>query len=132
MFGGSRKTDKDQWLREAEQAYERVFGQRDRLRETDRPLTFSEIEEEAVREGNRLARVLLESKISSETETSGCHGEENACPHCGKPAKRKREDLESRELHARPGAVLFGRYQYYCGSCRRSFFPSGSPAKPQG
>jgi hypothetical protein len=131
MFGGKERPEKEQWLREAEKAYEKVFGQRDRAKESGRPLTFSEIEAQAVREGNKLACWLLEGKISTETETSGCHGEQCPCPRCGKLAKRKHEHVDTRELHARPGAVSFGHYEYYCSSCRRSFFPSGHPAEPQ-
>ena len=130
MFGQG-KPDKEQWLKEAEEAYEKVFGPRDKIAEVGRPLTFSEIEAEAVREGNKLACWLLEGKISSETARSDCHGEQCNCPHCGKPAKRKREEPDTRELQARPGSVSFGRYEFYCCSCRRSFFPSGYPAEPK-
>ncbi|MGH7426571.1 MAG: hypothetical protein ACREJP_10465 [Candidatus Methylomirabilales bacterium] len=124
--------DKKEWLREAEAAYERVFGERDRLGQGRGPTTFSEIEAEAVREGNQLARWLLEGKISSQAEVSHCHAEECPCPFCGKPAKRRREDLETREVHARPGAVSFQRYEYYCVPCRRYFFSAGPQAEPQG
>lgn len=113
--------DKQEWLREAEEAYQRVFGQRDRLGES-RPSTFSQIEEEAVREGNKLARFFIEGKISSQLEASGCHEEAGHCPCCGKLAKRKREEPETREIHARPGVVSLERYEYYCVGCRRSFF----------
>lgn len=122
MSSKKRTPDKEEWLKEAEEAYERVFGERDRLGESRQPTTFSEIEAEAVREGNQLARRLIEGKISSSLEASGCHGGECHCPFCGKPAKRMREDREAREVHARPGAVSFERYEYYCGRCRRSFF----------
>ena len=126
------KPDKTEWIKEAEQAYERVFGERDRATEACGIATFSEIEDEVVRESNKLARWLLEGKISSESAHSGC-GEENCpCPFCGKLAKRKREDLEGREIHARPGTVSFQRYEFYCGPCRRSFFPSRPRAEPQG
>ena len=68
-FGGKKKPDKEEWLKKAERAYEAVFGERDRITTPSghcrRKLTFSEIEEEAVREGNRLARWMLEEKISS-------------------------------------------------------------------
>jgi hypothetical protein len=121
-MSSKRTPDKEEWLRNAAQAYDRAFGERDRLGEGRQPMTFSEIEEEAVREGNRLARWLLEGMISSKVEASGAHGEECDCPSCGKPAKRKREGLETREVHARPGPVSFERYEYYCGRCRKSFF----------
>jgi hypothetical protein len=124
--------DKEEWLREAAAAYERVFGERDRRDQGHRPTTFSELEAEAVEEGNQLARRLLEGKISSQAEVSDCHGEQCSCPFCGKPAKRKREDLETREVLARPGAVSFKRYAYYCVRCRRSFFSAGPQSEPQG
>jgi hypothetical protein len=127
----SSSPDKEEWLRQAEQAYERVFGRHDRLGEGPRPTSFSEIEEEAVREGNQLARWLLESKISTHVDASCCHEEGCKCPFCGKPAKRKREGRKTREVHARPGIVSFGRCEYYCGHCRRSFFPAGPRAQPQ-
>lgn len=123
--------DKEEWLRKAEEAYEKVFGERDRLGQGRGSATFSEIEAEAVEEGNRLARWLIEGKISSEAEALDSHGEECPCPFCGKPAKRKREDLEDREVHARPGAVSFERYGYYCVPCRRLFFSAGPQAEPQ-
>ncbi len=131
MFGQKGKRDKEAWLREAEKAYEEVFGERDKIRKLGRPMTFSEIEEEAVREGNQLARWLLEGKVATETERAGCHGETCPCLRCGKPAKRRREEPDDRTLRARPGAVAFARYEYYCLPCRRSFFPSGHPAGSQ-
>jgi len=130
MFGQG-KPDKEQWLKEAQEAYEKVFGPGEKIPEGGRPLTFSEIEAEAVTEGNKLARWLLEGKISSQSARTDWHRERCNCPHCGKPAKRKREEPESRELQARPGPVSFRRYEYYCSSCRRCFFPSGHPAEPE-
>jgi hypothetical protein len=127
----SNSPDKEEWLREAAQAYERVFGRRDRLGKDQQPTSFSDLEEEAVREGNQLARWLLEEKISSHVAASSCHEGECNCPFCGKPAKRKREELKPREVQARPGVVSFERYEYYCGRCRRSFFPSGPQAESQ-
>jgi len=131
MFGKG-KPDKEEWLREAERAYEKVFGQRDKVGKNPRFPTFTELEEEAVQEGNQLARWLLEGKISSEAESSDCHGEECNCPRCGRACKRKKEDLETRDLRSRPGSVSFKRYEYYCDSCRKSFFPAGPQAEPQG
>jgi len=80
MFGQGRKPDKKAWMREAERTYEEVFGERDRIRNDGRLMTFSEIEEEAVREGNQLARWLLEGKVATQTERAGCHGETCPCP----------------------------------------------------
>lgn len=131
MFGQGQP-DKETWLREAEKAYEKVFGQRDRMPKPGRPKTFTELEEEAVQAGNQLARWILEAEITAETEGTGCDGENWPCPHCGKPAQRMRGEGERRELRSRPGGVSVRRCEYYCGSCRKSFFPSRLPARPQG
>lgn len=131
MFGQDQRRSKEAWLKEAEKAYEKVFGERDRIRKGGGPMTFSEIEDEAVREGNQLARWLLEGKISAQSEESGCHEETCPCPHCGKLAKRKREDVDTRQLRARPGTVSMDRYGYFCAWCRRVFFPSGRSAQPE-
>jgi hypothetical protein len=133
VFGEKQKPTREELLREAGESYDRVFGQQeDTLGERHQPLTFSEIEEQAVQEGNKLARWIVEAKISTEAEKSGCRGENCPCPHCGRPAKQKREDSDRREVRARPGAVSFERHEYYCCFCRRSFFPSGRPAGSQG
>ena len=132
MSSKKRTSDKEEWLRQAEAAYEKVFGERDRLAQGSGPTTFSEIEAEAVSEANQLGRWLLERKIASEAEVSDCHGEQCPCPFCQKPAKRKREDLETREVRARPGTVSLKRYEYYCVRCRRSFFPDRPQAEPEG
>lgn len=132
MFGQGRKPDQEAWLREAKRAYEAVFGERDRIQKCGRLMTFSEIEEEAVREGNQLARWLLEGKVAAESDRAGCQGATSPCPRCGQPAKRRREEPESRSLRSRPGSVGFSRYEYYCAPCRRPFFPSGHPAGSQG
>ena len=131
MFGKG-KPDKEEWLREAEQAYERVFGQRDKVGTNARFPTFTELEEEAVREGNQLARWLLEGKISNEAQSSDCHREECSCPRCGNACKRKEEEQKSRDLRSRAGSVSLKRCEYYCVSCRKSFFPAGPQAGPQG
>ena len=130
--GKPGKPDKEEWLREAELAYERVFGQRDKVVSRGRFPTFTELEEEAVEQGNQLARWLLEKKISSEAEISDCHREECNCPRCGRPCKRTSEELKTRDLRSRAGSTSLKRYEYYCVSCRKSFFPSGPQAGPQG
>jgi hypothetical protein len=62
--------DKEEWLREAEAAHQRAFGERDGLGEGAKAMTFSEIEAGAVREGHRLACWLLERMIPG--ESAGC------------------------------------------------------------
>ena len=83
MFGQG-KPDKEAWLKEAEEAYEKVFGPRDKAPEGGRPLTFSEIEEEAVREGNKLAVYLSALRTTGEVQAGGAgHQGASSTARCG-------------------------------------------------
>ena len=73
--------------------------------------------------GDRLARFLIENSISAQS-TDFDPPEECDCPRCGKPAKRKDEAPDTRELETKPGAIAFKRQAYYCAPCRRFFFPT--------
>ncbi len=48
------------WLEEARRSFERAFAKKD----SEGPMTFSQIEELAVQEGQRVARFLLEKKLA--------------------------------------------------------------------
>ena len=122
MCQEKRKPAKEEWLEEAERAYNEMFGPGGRRNK--KPATFTELEDQACEVGERLTRWLLEKKISKEAGESSCEEEECPCPRCGKAAKRKEEGQEVRELRARPGPVAFDRQGYYCPSCRKVFFPS--------
>ena len=67
MSSDEVRPSKEEWLEEAEKAYERAFGERDRKH--GRPSTFVELEEAACEEGDRLTRWLLEKKIGCESES---------------------------------------------------------------
>jgi hypothetical protein len=128
MFGQG-SLDKETWFEEAKRAYEEFC--RKRAQSGQGLGTFSELEQQSVEAGDRLARFLIASAISNES-TESDHREECDCPRCGKPAKRRDETAETRELHARPGAVAFGRQAYYCVRCRKVFFPNGPRARSEG
>ena len=122
-----KKADDEGWLEEARRSFERAFAKKD----SEGPMTFSQIEELAVQEGQRVARFLLEKKLESEAAKHS-QAEEASCPTCGKPAERKQEDRERREIIARPGAVGIERRAYYCTRCRKTFFPGGLPMSLSG
>ena len=111
MFG-ERNSDKDAWFEEAKRAYE-------------------ELEAQAVEAGDRLARFLIENTIAVQS-TESAPSEECECPHCGKPARRKDDEPEGREIRAKPGVVGLERQGYYCASCRRIFFPTGPRTGSEG
>jgi hypothetical protein len=50
------------------------------------------------------------------------------CPCCGGIGKSRDEDREHRDLAGQYGIVGFEREGFYCGRCRKVFFPSGQTA----
>ena len=94
MFGQG-SLDKEVWFEEAKRAYEEFSNKR--ARRGSGLGTFDELEEEAVEAGDRLARFLIENSISAQS-TDFDPPEECDCPRCGKPAKRKDEAPDTREL----------------------------------
>ena len=98
---------------------------------TRHSLTILFAREEAVEAGDRLARFLIENSISAQS-TDFDPPEECDCPRCGKPAKRKDEAPDTRELETKPGGIAFKRQAYYCAPCRRIFFPNGLRTRSEG
>jgi len=128
MCAEREKPQKQQWLEEAERAYEEFFARKSKSGK--RLGTFRELEGWAVVAGDRLGRWLLERKISSES-TEAEREKEHDCPYCGKPARPREEGPERREVYAKPGSVCFEREGFYCPSCRKVFFPSGPGTRPE-
>ena len=115
-----RKPDKEDWMKEAEEAYERFLGDDSSW---ENPRTFDEIERHAVEVGDRLTSWLLEKGLGrpSAEPTSGT---EAPCPRCGRACQPKDEGPEVREVETTRGEVPLTRRGYYCRPCRRVFFSS--------
>jgi len=62
-----RCPSKEEWLREAERDYEKLFVKD----EGNKPLTFREIEAQAVEAGDKLSRWLLEKKLPNDSAGLG-------------------------------------------------------------
>ena len=80
------KPDKEAWLREAEEAFERFLGNDGRWKE---PRTFDELEREAFELGDRLTSWLLEKGLGRR-EAEWTSGAEATCPRCGEVCQRRR------------------------------------------
>ncbi|MCI0409849.1 MAG: hypothetical protein L0191_15005 [Acidobacteria bacterium] len=128
MFG-EKNSDKDAWFEEAKRAYEEFCAKR--AQQGKALGTFSELEAQAVEAGDRLARFLIENRIAVQSTESPA-AEECECPHCGRPARRKDEEPEGREIRAKPGAVGLERQGYYCVPCRKVFFSGGPRTGSEG
>ncbi len=128
MFGQG-SLDKEAWFEETKRAYEEFLNKR--ARRGPGLGTFNELEAQAVEAGDHLARFLIENSVSAQRPASDPQ-QDCDCPRCGKPAKRKGEEPETRELQAKPGSVAFDRQAYFCVPCRKVFFPNGPRTRPEG
>ena len=75
------------------------------------------IETRAVNIGDALTSELLKQR-SAERPAE----DESVCPKCGKLGRYQGQ--RERELAGRRGPVTIAEPEYYCGCCRKSFFPS--------
>ena len=77
-----KKVNEEDWLEEARRAFQQTFGKKD----SEGPMTFSQMEDVAVQEGNRLARWLLEKKLGSDC----AHQLESGEAPCPSPIRERR------------------------------------------
>jgi hypothetical protein len=82
---------------------------------------FIDIEDEACEVADALAQEMMRLMAAQQAEVVNRSGEAY-CPSCGREA-RSGED-EPRSLQTRRGEVGWQEPRYYCGRCRKSFFPS--------
>lgn len=111
-----------EFLKEAEQAFEGMFGSDGR----NGLVTFSEREDRACQMGDQLMRWLLEQHLGEDEAADP--GEEVLCPLCGGEvtcAHPERQEMQKRELLTRRGKAAFERAARRCSRCRRIFFPAG-------
>ena len=113
----------DEFLRKARSGFERMFGdgKRDELR------TFVQKDDQACQIVDELWQWMMEKHIEKDNGTVDVETGRK-CPWCGGIGKSREEDKEHRDLIGQHGAVGFEREGFYCGRCRKVFFPSGPAA----
>ena len=79
---------------------------------------FDALESQACQIGDTIALKWIEQR-SCQQETAG----EEVCPGCGQPGHFKAD--RQRRLQTRRGEVEITEPEYFCSSCRKSFFPDG-------
>ena len=89
------------------------------LHSDGRPMTFAELEDECIEVGDLLSSAMLQQRVGEREPLQ----QPPCCPTCGRQTNLN-PDAEPRVLETDRGEVEWLERTYYCGHCRRSFFPS--------
>lgn len=120
---GEKANLEEEFLRKARSGFERMFGdgKLDELR------TFIQKDNQAREIVDELWQWMMEKHLEKDEQTDEVEAKRR-CPECGGIGKSRDEDKEHRELIGERGSVDFEREGFYCGRCRKVFFPSGPAA----
>ena len=112
--GMATSADLERRIRELAEELSREFGQ---VEERDGECLMTDVEDFAAEIGDALAARLMERElVTRETEN------DLNCPCCQKPGHLKRH--RKRSVLTKRGAIEISEPEFYCGRCRKSFFPS--------
>lgn len=89
--------------------------------------TFVQKDEGACQIVDELWQWMMEKHIEKDEQTEEVETKQR-CPWCGGIGRRRGESKEHRDLIGERGRVGFEREGYYCGRCRKVFFPCGPAA----
>ena len=112
-----------EFLEKAQIGFKRMFGEG----KLDELRTFVEKDDQACEIVDELWQWMMEKHLEKDEQTDEVEAERK-CPWCGGIGKSREESKEHRDLTGERGSVGFEREGYYCGRCRKVFFPSGSAA----
>lgn len=105
--------DLAQRIRELAEELSQEFGQ---IEERAGECLMTDVEDFAAEIGDALATRLMERELASR-ESSG----DAACPCCQKEGKLRRR--RERTVQTKRGLIEIKEPEFYCGRCRKSFFP---------
>jgi hypothetical protein len=123
----TREQLRQQWLQQAAAAFDLYFDDEQSPPST----TFSHREDRACSLTRELAAWLLEQDLADDPAVRPEDAQPVPCPRCSRPARRVAppdDPLPRRQLTCAAGEITLCREQWYCKTCRVSFFPSGSQA----
>src|SRR3990167_7732765 len=111
---------KAELFKKVEEGFERMFGdgKLDELR------TFVQKDDQACQIVDELWQWMMEKHLEKDEQTDDTEAKRR-CPWCKGIGKSRQEDKEHRDLIGQHGSVGIEREGYYCGRCRKVFFPSG-------
>jgi hypothetical protein len=106
-------TNLEQRIRELAVELSREFGQ---VEEQDGECLMTQVEDFAAQIGDALAARIMEQELAARESE-----EDRDCPCCQKPGYLKRR--RKRGVQTKRGAIEIAEPEFYCGRCRKSFFP---------
>jgi hypothetical protein len=122
--GRRRDQLRQQWLQQADAAFDLYFdGQ-----PGPRPVPFAQREDRVCSLSRELAAWLLEQDLAADPAVRPDDARPACRPRCGRPAQRRTPPVgppPRRHVTSAAGEVTLCREQWYCKTCRVSFFPSG-------
>lgn len=111
----------EEFLEKARSGFKRMFGEG----KLDELRTFVQKDDQACEVVDELWQWMMEKHIEKDEQTVEVEAKRK-CPQCGGIGRdREKEGKEHRDLIGQHGGVGFEREGYYCGRCRKVFFPSG-------
>jgi len=110
-------------FQKVENGFEQMFGdgKLDALR------TFVQKDDQAGQIVDEIWQWMMEKHIEKDEQTDLVETK-RMCPFCGGIGKSREEDNDPRGIVGTQGSVSFKRESFYCGRCRKVFFPSGPKA----
>jgi len=112
-----------EFLEKARMGFKRMFGE-GKLEELR---TFVQKDDKACEVVDELWQWMMEKHLERDEQSIELEVK-RPCPCCGGIGKRREESKERRDLIGQRGKVDFEREGFYCGRCRKVFFPSGPAA----
>lgn len=100
-------------IRELAEEFSEEFGQ---IEERDGECLMTNVEDFAAEIGDALAARVMERELASREST-----DDKICPCCRKPGNLKRQ--RKRQVQTKRGMIQVVEPEFYCGRCRKSFFP---------
>jgi len=114
---------KRELFQKVENGFEQMFGdgKLDELR------TFVQKDDQAGQIVDEIWQWMMEKHIEKDEQTDLVETK-RMCPFCGGIGKSREEDNDPRGIVGTQGSFSFKRESFYCGRCRKVFFPSGPKA----
>ena len=110
-----------EFLMKAKVGFEQMFGEG----KLDELRTFVQKDNQASEVAVELWQWMMEKHLEKDEKLDKVEAK-RLCPWCGGIGREK--DKEHRDLTGQHGDVGFVREGFYCGRCRKVFFPSGPTA----